>query len=390
MGTFSPVFDRLARPVAFIKAEDEALGCAHLLAETAMSADDGSYEKTILDHLLRSGLLGISVSTDYGGIDVSNVLLSTICCVLAKACPTLGAMLAGHYSALELLRSHGSEAQKSYFFAAALAGMRLARVKAPSAASLKDRGLHLSYNGLGWSLNGTGMASPNATSADWIMVSVHDQVEEPAHLFFPGGTATMTPIANSLSDKSQPDRGEPVLFRDQRGEKDGQLQTRRPAQGPDVPQAMELLLQAAVELGRGKAAFSQLFGRPVLAPSHLPDDTFEPDFDPSKTGAIADAALRLATAEAVIEKAASAIDAAQIGTQDRHRHTAFLIASAANAAAVEASTIAQSVAADPRFAHATTPLGGVEFQSAEAAIIVSLLRKGTLGLSGFSDDDSNG
>ncbi|MBB4008510.1 acyl-CoA dehydrogenase family protein [Allorhizobium taibaishanense] len=378
MGTFSPVFERPARPVALIKAEDEALTAAQVLADSALS-EDHAEEQPRLDHLLRSGLLGISISTDYGGIDISNVLLSTVCRIVAEASPNLSAILAAHYGALELLRTHGSEAQKSFFFAAALAGMRFARAKAEAATSSKDSGLHLTHNGLGWSLNGTAIASPAAMTADWIMVSVYAPPDEPIHLFCPGN-GSLTPIANTLSSGTHSERGQPVLFRDQKGEKDAVLQPRRPHHEPDVPQAMDLLLQASVELGSSKA-----FLAPFISPTSIAASATGMPFE-----RLADAALRVATAEAVVEKAATAIDAAQIGASDRHRHTAFLIASAASVAAREASAMVRSMAiasTDEAAKRDHIHLGSLSVKPADAEMIVSLMRRGHGDIDSAFDDE---
>lgn len=128
MGTLSHAPDRAARTAAIIATEDEAVTVAGTLSGIfALPAENEASAEARLDLLCRSGLFGISVPTEHGGIDVSNTVLAEVCALAAARSPALGEILAAHFVAAEEIRGHGSESQGSTVFSAILAGARLAR-----------------------------------------------------------------------------------------------------------------------------------------------------------------------------------------------------------------------------------------------------------------------
>ena len=109
--------------------EDEALAVARALAaEFASGASRRDYERALpheeLDRLSASGLLAITVPTEFGGIDVSNAELAEVTAILSEADSSIGQIPQNHFYILEALRHDGSEAQKRFYFGRALAGDR--------------------------------------------------------------------------------------------------------------------------------------------------------------------------------------------------------------------------------------------------------------------------
>lgn len=321
MGTISSALDRPARTAAVIGTEDEAMTVARTLAgifdQSGPAA--GSTAEARLDLLSRSGLFGISVPTEHGGIDVSNTVLVGVCAEAAAHSAALGEILAAHFTALEHIRSFGMEGQRNMLFAAALSGARLARATGRRNGTELDA-LPLTITGLTHRLNGEALSTACTRHADWMLIPVRGDTGRTVGLLLPTRIEGLRYAANScepVPGGRQP--AEPVLFKDVLIEGDVLLHAAGDTPQPPVPQALDLLLEASRHLGAGRRALRQVLGGATA---------------PLQIGLLS---ARLAAAEAMAEEAGRAIDAAQIGLAGQHRTNAFLAATAALAVAQEAT-----------------------------------------------------
>lgn len=302
MGSLSSAQGRAARTAALIATEDEALAVAGALAGVFALATDGL--ETRFDPLSRSGLFGISVPTEHGGIDVSNTVLAEICTLCCERSEALGAILAAHFVAVEHVRSHASDSQQSSVFSAVLAGAWLAQ----ATVGPGEEPLALVPSGLGWRLSGAALPSPHAGHADWLLVPVRHESLKAAGLLLPAGSEGL----HEAGDRQ-------MAFEDVLVDSAALLQSSSEAAANAVPRALGLLLQAACRRGAGRRALHALLDDPAC--------------NPASAGLLA---ARLAAAGAMIAEAGRAIDAAQIGLADQHRTNAFLAAADALVAAEEA------------------------------------------------------
>ena len=316
MGMISSAFDRPPRTAAVIGTEDEALAVAGTLADAF--SDTARTAETRLDLLSRSGLLGISVPTEHGGIDVSNTVLADVCALSAERSATLGEILAAHFVALEQLRSYGTDGHRMVAFAAALSGARRAR-GVPRRNGQEAEALPLAPNGLVWRLNGEALCTPCTRHADWVLVPTGNDGGRTVGLLLSTRAEGLHYVANSCEPANgAAQKAEHVLFKDVLADSDALL---HPPGEAGVPQSLELLLDAARQAGAGQRALGHLLETENAA---LLD-----------TGLLA---ARLAAAQAMIGEAGRAIDAAQIGLADQHRTNAFLAAAAALAVAHESAS----------------------------------------------------
>lgn len=317
MGMISSALDRPSRTAAVIGSEDEALTVAGTIAGIFANGDAAQTAQARLDLLSRSGLFGISVPTEHGGIDVSNTVLADVCATAAAQSATLADILAAHFVALEQLRSYGTDGHRSVVFSAALAGARLCRATARRNGQDADA-LPLAASGLAWRLSGEALCTPCTRHADWLLVPARSDGGRMAGVLLATRIEGLHYVANSCEpvDRAAPS-AEHVLFKDVAVDADAVL---HPPVEAAVPQSLELLLEAARQLGGGRRAFE---GR--LASDH--DDARD----------IGLLSARLAAAQAMMAEAGRAIDAAQIGLADQHRTNAFLAATAALAVAHEAA-----------------------------------------------------
>jgi alkylation response protein AidB-like acyl-CoA dehydrogenase len=328
MGTFSSALDRPLRTAAVIATEDEAITAAETIANVFDLRDESSGTAVArLDLLSRSGLLGISVPTEHGGIDVSNTILATICAEAAARSPALGEIVAAHFAVIEHVRTYGTEGQRNAVFSAALAGARLARA-APRRVGEDMEALALTASGLAWRLNGDALCTPCTRHADWILVPTRNEAGKRAGLLLPARIDGLRYVANTCepTDGAQPP--EQVLLKDVPVEGDTLLHETSDASRPAVPHALDLLLAASLQLGAARRAFAAAVDAPNAAPLTV-----------GLFGA------RLAAADAMMAEGGRAIDAAQIGLADQHRTNAFLAAAAALAVAQEAGRTIDAVLA---------------------------------------------
>jgi len=322
MGTISSALDRPVRTAAVIGTEDEAIHVARTVAglfDLSSPAASGTAE-TRLDLLSRSGLFGISVPTEQGGIDVSNTVLVAVCAEAASHSATLGEILAAHFTALEHIRSFGTEGQRNTIFAAARSGARLARAVARRGGAELEA-LPLAIVGLAHRLSGEALSTPCTRHADWMLIPVLGDGGKTAGLLLPTRIDGLRYAANSCEPAPggvQP--AEPVLFKDVLIDGDVLLHAAGEAPQPPVPHALDLLLEASRHLGAGRRALRQVL---------------EGATAPATIGLLS---ARLAAAEAMAEEAGRAIDAAQIGLAGQHRTNAFLAATAALTVAQEAAS----------------------------------------------------
>lgn len=343
MGTISPVLDRPARTAALITAEDEAITVARTIAGLFDTSDAGASApetaEARLELLARSGLFGVSVPTEHGGIDVSNTVLADICSALAEHSETLGEIVAAQFVAVEHVRSYGTEGQRNLLFAAALAGGRLALAHPMRHGGEERSRAAITPSGLGWRLNGEGFCTPCTRHADWLLVPVRNEAGRSVGLLLPTRIDGLHYVANSCepaADGSQ--AAERVRFKGVAIDGDALMHPMADAARPDVPQALRLLLDAALQFGTARRNFQRAL--------RLADDSARrnraavPDEHAIAIGSLS---VRLTAAEVAIENAGRAIDAAQIGSAEQHRVTAHLSATAACVTAAESEVDAGAV-----------------------------------------------
>ena len=177
-----------------IDSEEEALTIAcTLAAEFAGGASRRDHERALpheeLDKLSASGLLAITVPSEYGGIDVSNVVLAEVTAILSEADSSIGQIPQNHFYILEALRHDGSETQKRFYFGRALAGERFGN--ALSAVGTKTVGAYntrITRDGAGFRINGRKFYSTGVLFAHWVAIFALDEEDRLTMSFAPRET----------------------------------------------------------------------------------------------------------------------------------------------------------------------------------------------------------
>ncbi|KLN72606.1 MULTISPECIES: SfnB family sulfur acquisition oxidoreductase [Rhodococcus] len=159
-----------------ITSEDEALSVASQLSDEFAAGAGVRDAQRLLPHdevrtLARSGLLGLSVPKEFGGIDASTETLAEVFRLLAEGDPSIAQIPHSHFTFLEALRYQGSNEQKQFFYAEALSGKQFANAQSERGNKTIDiDGTTLTPDGEDFVLEGRKFYCTGALFADWIVV----------------------------------------------------------------------------------------------------------------------------------------------------------------------------------------------------------------------------
>ncbi|MFS8112597.1 SfnB family sulfur acquisition oxidoreductase [Rhizobium jaguaris] len=334
--------DRI-RPVATpLTTEEEAIATARALARRfAESASDRDVDRLLPHHeleaLSQSGLLSITVPSEYGGLDVSNAVLAEVTAILAEADGSIGQIPQNHFYILEALRTDGSEEQKKFFFGRALAGDRFGN-------ALSERGTktvghyntRISRDGLGYRINGSKYYSTGVVFADWITVFALDEEDRLTMSFLPRGTEGIEIIDDWDGFGQRTTGSGTTILNNVYVRADAVVLHHRGFERPTTIGSIGQIIHAGVDLGIARAAFAETVefvktkSRPWMdsGVEHASDD-------PLTIAKIGQIAIRLEAATAVVERAGQKVDVAQIDPSEANVVAATLAVAAAKVLTTE-------------------------------------------------------
>lgn len=164
-----------------IGSADEALKvAAELAAECAGGAADrdrdGTTPERELERIRSSGLLGITVPTEFGGPQVSTATLVGVIEELATSDASIGQVLQNHFVFLRHALVHGTARQREFFARLVLWGNRFGNAQAERRVGSTSSGpdewtTALSSTVDGLTLSGTKYYTTGAFTAQWIPVN---------------------------------------------------------------------------------------------------------------------------------------------------------------------------------------------------------------------------
>lgn len=326
--------DRSAANV--LENEQEAIVVAQDLAERfKATASRRDRERLLpyaeLDALSKSGLLGITVPEQYGGLDVSNSVLAEITAILAEADGSIGQIPQNHFYILEALRTDGTEEQKRYYFGRALAGDRFGN-------ALSERGTKTvgHYNtriirdGIGYRVNGRKYYSTGVLFADWITIFALDEEERLVMAFVPKGTEGVE-IVDDWDGFGQRVTGSgTTALNNVYVHGDAVVHHQKGFERPTTIGSVGQIIHAGIDLGIARAAFAETldFVRTKSRP-WTNSGVDQASDDPLTIARVGQIAIRLEAATATLERAGRKVDAAQIDATENKVVTATLAVAAA-------------------------------------------------------------
>ncbi len=332
--------DRIA--TAKLDNEHEAIAAARTLAQRfKVSASRRDKERLLpfaeLDALSQSGLLGITVPEQYGGLDVSNTVLAEITAILSEADGSIGQIPQNHFYILEALRTDGSEEQKRYYFGRALAGDRFGN-------ALSERGTktvghydtRITRDGIGYRVNGRKYYSTGVLFADWITVFALDEEERLVMAFVPKGTDGVEIIDDWDGFGQRVTGSGTTVLNNVYVHADSVVQHHKGFERPTTIGSIGQIIHAGIDLGIARAAFAETldFVRTKSRPWTNSGVDNAAD-DPLTIAKVGQLAIRLEAALATVERAGRKVDVAQIDTTEENVVDASLAVAAAKVLTTE-------------------------------------------------------
>jgi len=308
----------------------------------------------------QSGLWAASVPREYGGAGITATTVARIFAIISAADGSLGHIPQNHFYALEVLRIAGTESQKRYFYRRVLDGERFGNALAEIGHRDFKRRTHLERTDTGIYVTGRKFYCTGALFAHWIptLVSAQEASGDTMYLVFIPANATGVIITDDWDGFGQRVTGSgSVAFDRVQVQAEWIVPFQVHFDQPSTIGPHAQLLHAAIDLGIGHGAFDAML--PYIRDHARPwidSGVSRAADDPLTLREIGNVHVRLRAAQALLNRAAQAVDRAR-GTTDE---ASVAAASVAVAQAKALCTTAGLLAANALFELAGTSatLGG--------------------------------
>ncbi|WFF82424.1 SfnB family sulfur acquisition oxidoreductase [Delftia tsuruhatensis] len=343
-----------ARPAHIIGSEAEALEAARsfaaLIAPGALARDrDRLLPWQEVEQFSRSGLWGITIPREYGGAGVSTATLTRAIALIAAADGNFGHIPQNHYYSLEVLRVGGSPAQKAFFYDRVLRGERLGNALAEIGHRDFQRRTRLLRDSGGWFVQGRKFYCTGALFAHWIPTLVSAQEEAPGQgermylVFIPRDAAGVT-VTDDWDGFGQRVTGSgSVQFDRVRVEPEWVVPFTSSFERPTTIGPFAQIIHAALDAGIGHGALQAAL--PFIREHARPwvdAGVASATQDPLLLQQLGNVHVRLRAADALVARAALAVDAAQRAPTDDSVAAASVAVAQAKALSTNASLLAGS------------------------------------------------
>ncbi|MGV7029581.1 SfnB family sulfur acquisition oxidoreductase [Methylobacterium symbioticum] len=308
------------RPVPILANDAAALAAARTLArEFAESAAARDLNRILpvaeVERFTASGLWAITVPREYGGTGVTAATVAQVTAIIAAADGSLGQIPQNHFYALEVLRNGGTEAQKRALYRRVLAGERFGNALAEIGRRDHVRRTRLVRDPAGWHVEGRKYYCTGSLFAHRIptMANALEDGREVAYLVFIPRDAPGVTLVDDWDGFGQRVTGSgSVLFDRVRVEPDWVVPFQASLDRPTAIGPFAQILHAGIDLGIGRGAFDATlpFVRERARP-WIDANVERASEDPLTLHALGDVRVRLAAADALVERAGRFVDAAQ-------------------------------------------------------------------------------
>jgi len=319
-----------------IANEAEALRVAEQVAAILLE-QDAERDRTrqvpaeIVDLYSNSGLWGISVPKEFGGAQVSYAVLAQVIAIISAADPSLGQIPQNHYCLLEDIRLQGTPAQQAHFFGLALQGYRFANALSETGGkTVQDIQATIRRYGDGHVINGRKGYCTGSLYAHWLAVLALDEEQKGQLALVERGTQGLVIVDDWDSIGQRTTSSGTVLAEDLHVSAFNLFPTYRSYETPTLAGPFAQLTTAAIDAGIARAAlrdtitFVQQFARPWIDAG-----VEKASEDPLTIIQVGGLEIRLEAAEALLERAGWALDAAR-SAPDEHNvaHASLAVAKA--------------------------------------------------------------
>ncbi|WFS25461.1 SfnB family sulfur acquisition oxidoreductase [Rhizobium rhododendri] len=336
-------------PVPALKSEEDAISTARTLAKVfAQTASARDLERTMpfaeMDALSRSGLLAITVPSEYGGLDVSNAVLAEVTAILAEADASIGQIPQNHFYILEALRVDGSEEQKRFFFGRALSGDRFGNALSEKGTkTVGHYNTRITRDGIGHRINGRKFYSTGVLFADWVTIFALDADDRLTMSFVARGTEGIEIIDDWDGFGQRTTGSGTTILNNVYVQADAVVAHHKGFERATTIGSVGQIIHAGIDLGIARAAFQDTIA--FVNSQSRPWTNSGVDRasdDPLTIAKLGQIAIRIEAASAVVERAGRKIDSAQVDPTEANAIDATLAVETAKVLtseiALEAST----------------------------------------------------
>lgn len=326
-----------------IRSDEEALRIAHEFADEirAGASDRDRYRRLPFDEirkLAESGLLGIVVPRQYGGPGVSTATLAEVFKIISAADGAIGQIPQNHHFFVKVLELNGTEAQKRYFFAEVLKGAQFGNglaERGPRSGKLMSTRLTRSGEGT-WEINGRKYYCTGSLFSPWIPVFADDEDGKRVAVFIPRQSEGLTLIDDWSGIGQRTTASGSVILSDIEVPEAYVVPHWKTFEEPQYFGAFAQIMHAAVDVGIAVAAIEDAawFVREKSRPS-IQSGTARASEEPYLIKRFGELGVRLQAAEALLEKAAAAIDTARNDLNEQTAGQSSLLVASAKAVATD-------------------------------------------------------
>jgi len=308
---------RSPSPAHVIRDDAEALAIAHRLATVfrlGASERDRNHTRPLaeLDAFSQSGLWSINVPKAYGGPEVSYRTLAQVIAIISAADPAIGQIAQNHLGIVAAIRTVADEPQKQLLFGEVLRGTRFGNAfsergtkrAADFETRFTDHGDHVI-------VRGQKFYSTGALLAHLVPIVALDAEGRAWYAIAERNAPGFTVIDDWSSFGQRGTASGTVLIEDVRVEKTHLVPAWRGYEAPSADGAIFQIIQAAVDAGIGREALTDTirFVREKARP-WIDSGQERASDDPYTIQAVGDLTIRQHAAEALLDKAGLALDAA--------------------------------------------------------------------------------
>src|SRR4030081_3777993 len=246
-----------------IKSEQEALEAARRIAEQFRpTAGDRDKNRRLpfeeIELFSQSGLWGITVPREYGGVGVSTPVFAEVVAIISEADASLGQIPQNHYANVEEIRLIGTETQKAFFFDRILKGDRLGNAAVErSGKTILENQTKLVQDGDGYLLTGEKFYSTGALFADWVPVRATDADGNRVVAIVSRRSEGLTVIDDWSSFGQRTTASGTVILKDVRVNQDQILPSYEAYRKPTTRGPFSQIIHVAIDVGMPGAAINE-------------------------------------------------------------------------------------------------------------------------------------
>ena len=303
-----------------IESESQALAAAARLAGSFAEGASLRDSRRLLpweqlEDFTTSGLWAITVPKQFGGPGLSTVTLARVIAAIGAADGSLAQIPQNHYYALEVLRVGASWEQKRFFYDCVLSGERLGNALAEIGRRDFTRRTRLYEDGGEWYVEGQKFYCTGAIYAHWIptLAVAEEHGKQVSYLVFVPRQATGVTITDDWDGFGQRVTGSgSVQFDRVRVERRWIVPFQASFDSATTIGPHAQVMHAAIDLGIGRGAYAEMlrFIRERSRP-WIDAKVERAADDPLTLHHIGQVKVKLRAAEALLDRAAAAVDAAQ-------------------------------------------------------------------------------